>query len=167
MIGGMSDEQFKEFIREYVKKHPVPFIEDKYKIAEEGGAVMKTEVKIKIHNFWRNHLLDLILLIALVFAMSACVCNILNFYYHVETLEYVNADFEWVDDFQNYEICIVHEDKPHYLTIKDNKVKFIYANEDFLNFVVVDYSRRIKDKLDKYSVEAFYINLNYKENKDE
>lgn len=88
---------------------------------------------------------------------------ILHSYYHVDDLEYADVDFEWVDDFGNYEVVIVHEDKPHYLTIKDNKVKFIYTTEDLLNFVIVNYQKRIYDGLSKYDIKAFYINLGYKE----
>ena len=81
----------------------------------------------------------------------------------MEDLEYVDVDFEWVDDFHNYQVVVVHEDKPLYLTVADSKVKFIYANEDFLNFVVVTHDRRLVDKKDWYGVKMFYINLNYKE----
>ena len=124
---------------------------------------MTIETKIKIYTFWRENWNFILFISFCVVAISACVALILNSYCHVETLEYANVDFEWVDDFQNYEICIVHEDKPHYLTFKDNKVKFIYANEDFLNFVVVEHCKRIKDKKDWYGITSFYINLNYKE----
>lgn len=42
MICGMDDKYFKELIIEYVKKHPIPFIEDKYKIKfKERGTKMK------------------------------------------------------------------------------------------------------------------------------
>jgi hypothetical protein len=89
--------------------------------------------------------------------------GILYSYYYVETLEYVDVDFEWIDDFQNYEVNIIHEDKEHYLTVKERNVKFIYANEDFLNFVIVKHNKRIIDKKDWYGITSFYINLNYKE----
>lgn len=93
--------------------------------------------------------------------------NILFSYYKVEELQYGNIDFEWVDDFGNYELEIIHNNKRHWATIKDSKVKFIYTNDDFLNFAIINYEKRIIDKLEKYSVKAFYINLNYKENEDD
>lgn len=96
----------------------------------------------------------------LTFAVVWCF---LFCYYFVEHIEYVNVDFEWVDDFQNYEVVVPYENKNLYLTIKDSKVKFIYSNEDFLNFVVVDHDKRIIDKKDWFGVREFYINLNYKE----
>ncbi len=123
---------------------------------------MKAATKIKLHNS-QNILIFILLIISSIIVITVVVHGILNSYYHVETLEYVNVDFEWIDDFQDYEVCIVHEDKSHYLTVKDNKVKFIYANEDFLNFVVVEHNKRVKDKEDWYGITSFYINLNYKE----
>ena len=113
--------------------------------------------------YWRSSIIySLIGAIGILGILSATY-SILDSYYHVEYLEYVDADFEWVDDFGKYEVVIVHEDEPHYLTVKDNKVKFIYANEDFLNFVVVEHTKRIRDNEDNYYIEKFYINLNYKE----
>lgn len=128
---------------------------------------MKLATKIMVRNFWSKNWYFILSIIFGVVVLSFCICSTLNSYFYIETLEYANVDFEWVDDFQNYEICIVHEDKPHYLTVKDNKVKFIYVNEDFLNFVVVNHSKRIKDKKDLYEIRSFYINLNYKENEDD
>lgn len=32
MICGMNDKEFKELIIKYIKKRPIPFVEDKYKI---------------------------------------------------------------------------------------------------------------------------------------
>ena len=123
---------------------------------------MKVETKIKLYNSRINILILIVSIILSVVVISFVVHGILNSYYYVETLEYVDVDCEWVNDFQNYEVCIVHEDKPHYLTVQDNKVKFIYANEGFLNFVVVEHDKRVKDKEDWYGITSFYINLNYK-----
>lgn len=114
-------------------------------------------------NFWKRYWnIPLIVLFGIVWA-GVCVQFILFSDYHVEYLEYVNADFEWVDDFQNYEVVIPYEEHSYYLTVRDSKVKFIYANEDFLNFVVVNHEKRIVDGLDDFSIESFYINLAYKE----
>lgn len=124
---------------------------------------MKNKSFPSFKDWWReNWRVTIISLCGLLFVCS-CTYGIFKSYYHVEYLEYVNADFEWIDDFGNYEVVIVHEDQPHYLTVKDNKVKFIYANEDFLNFVVVDHAKRIYDGQNQYWIKIFYINLNYKE----
>lgn len=124
---------------------------------------MKPETRYKIRKFWKNNWLFVVTIVLGLFIIAFTVNKVLHSYYYVETLEYVNADFEWIDDFRNYEVVISHNDKPHYLTVKDSKVKFIYANEDFLNFVVVKHDKRIIDKKDWYYISAFYINLNYKE----
>lgn len=107
-----------------------------------------------------------LVLIGIVFisCLAGAVSCILFSDYFVEELEYVDADFEWIDDFQKYEVEIVHNNEAHHLTISDSKVKFIYANEDFLNFTVVEHTKRIVDGQDHYSVKKFYINLKYKEN---
>ena len=124
---------------------------------------MKLETRYKIHMLWKNKWW-FILWSVLGLSIIAFEVNILlHSYYYVETLEYANVDFEWVDDFRNYEVVIRYDDKPHYLTIKDSKVKFIYTDDDFLNFVVVKHKKRIMDKKDDYYISAFYINLNYKE----
>ena len=119
--------------------------------------------KEKFVQFWKKWWL--VIWYALVGTYIICfgIYSILHFHYHVDYLEYANVDFEWDDDFECYGVLIVYEDKPHYLTVKDNKVKFIYADEDFLNFVVVDYCKRVYDGESRYSIDKFYINLNYKE----
>lgn len=122
--------------------------------------------RIRWHKFvewWRRWSYYLLIIVSGLLAIGLCVRIILFATYHVEYLEYVNADFEWVDDFGNYEVVICHEEQCYYLTIKDYKVKFIYANEDFLNFVVVEHEKRVVDSKDYFSVKAFYINLCYKE----
>lgn len=133
----------------------------------EGEIVMKHKRFSSFKEWWKRNWRfsitnALIAIVGITINFSA-IYLVLNSNYHVEHLEYVDADFEWVDDFQNYEVVIVHEEKPHYLTVSDNKVKFIYTDEDFLNFVVVDHSKRVYDGQDKYTIANFYINLNYKE----
>lgn len=114
-------------------------------------------------NFWKRYWnIPLIVLLGIVW-VGACVQFILFSNYHVEYLEYANVDFEWVDDFGNYEVVIPYEEHSYYLTVRDSKVKFIYAGEDFLNFVVVNHEKRIVDGLDDFSIKSFYINLAYKE----
>ena len=120
---------------------------------------MKPISKEKISFVFR--LVAMIVLTLLVCAF--CVNTILMSYYYVEDLEFVDADFEWVDDFQNYEVKVYYNDDPLYLTVADDKIKFIFAGEDFLNFVVVDHSKRVVDGQDSFSVRLFYINLCYKE----
>ena len=125
-----------------------------------------TDKQMRRHNFveWWKHNWSTVLLGTILLAVFAIIIQkVLYSNYFVEYLEYVNADFEWVDDFQNYEVVIPYEEQNHYLTIKDYKIKFIYANEDFLNFVVVNHEKRIIDGEDYFSVQAFYINLCYKE----
>ena len=125
-----------------------------------------TDKQMRRHKFveWWKHNWFAILVIWLgIWGIGACVQFILFSNYHVEYLEYANVDFEWVDDFGNYEVVIPYEEHSYYLTVRDSKVKFIYAGEDFLNFVVVNHEKRIVDGLDDFSIKSFYINLAYKE----
>lgn len=125
-----------------------------------------TDKQIRRHNFvewWKKQWFTVFLGTILLTLCAIIIQKVLYSDLYIEELDYIDADFEWIDDFSNYEVVICYEEQNHYLTFKDNKVKFIYANEDFLNFVVINHYQRIIDKEDHFSVKAFYINLNYKE----
>ena len=109
----------------------------------------------------------IVLSLCALLASGGTTYIILSSDYHVDDLEYADVDFEWIDDFGNYEVSFSHHNRAHYLRVPDKKVKLIYTTEDFLNFLVIDYSKRIRDGEDHYTVKVFYININYKENKDD
>lgn len=121
-------------------------------------------MRLKLRLWWKNNidtLFTLSIALCLLGLVGALLYGTLSSYYFVEYLQYANVDFKLSDDFNNYEIEIEIKEKLYCLPIRQTQAQFVYAERNFNNFVVISHSKKIIGGEDNFSVNQFYINLNY------